>query len=184
MGDEISSKVVTWAHGKLGQQVGRGECWDLIDRALRAAGARSSTTTGRDDDYVWGRLIRLEEVSPGDILQFRNFVITTKSDRVIKFPDGRIRREMVETVARRPHHSAIVHHVDGGGEFRVYEQHVKPSGNLVQDHPVSTQSIAAARKTTHELIDAGGGHLSTATVETTTTVTVSGTVWAYHPEPQ
>jgi len=101
VGDEISSKVVTWAHGKLGQQVGRGECWDLIDRALRAAGARSSTTTGRDDDYVWGRLIRLEEVSPGDILQFRNFVITTKSDRVIKFPDGRIRREMVETVARR-----------------------------------------------------------------------------------
>jgi len=34
------------------------------------------------------------------------------------------------------------------------------------------------------MVDAGGGHLSTATVETTTTVTVSGTVWAYQPEPQ
>jgi len=182
--DEINSRVVTWAHGKLGQQVGRGECWDLIDHALRAAGARSSTTTGRDDDYVWGRLIRLEEVSPGDVLQFRDFVITTKVDRVIKFPDGRISADMVETVARRPHHSAIVHHVDGGGQFRVYEQHVKPSGNRVQDHLVSTNSIATTRKTTHELVDAGGGRLSTATVETTTTITVSGAVWAYHPEPQ
>ena len=88
MADEINSKVVTWAHGKVGQQVGRGECWDLIDRALRAAGARSATTTGRDDDYAWGRLIRLEELSPGDILRFRNVVITTKIDRVIKLPDG------------------------------------------------------------------------------------------------
>jgi len=51
---------------------------------------------------------------------------------VIRFPDGRIRPDMEEKVARRPHHSAIVYHVDGGGEFRVYEQHVKPSGNRVQ----------------------------------------------------
>jgi len=64
-------------------------------RAMQAAGARSSTTTGRDDDYVWGRLIRLEEVVAGDVLQFRNFVVTTKVDRVVRFPDGRIRSETV-----------------------------------------------------------------------------------------
>jgi len=101
---------------------------------------------------------------------------------VIRFPDGRIRPDMEEKVARRPHHSAIVYHVDGGGEFRVYEQHVKPSGNRVQDHVVATQNVAPTRHVTHEVVDSGGGHLTTATVETTTTVTVSGTVWAYHPQ--
>ena len=35
MRHDINSKVVTWAHGKLGQQVGRGECWDLIPGAAR-----------------------------------------------------------------------------------------------------------------------------------------------------
>lgn len=180
--DEISSKVVSWAHGKLGQRVGRGECWDLVDAALKAAGARSSTTKGHDDDYNWGTAIRLEEVAPGDVLQFRDFVVTTRTDKVVRFPDGRISSSMAETLARRPHHSAIVYHVDGGGQFRVYEQHVKPAGPRVQDHVVPTRNVAAFRVVTHEVVKAGTGALVTATVETTTTITVSGSVWAYRPE--
>ena len=48
----INQKVLIWARGKKGQQVGAGECWDLADRALRHAGAQSSTTTGKNDDYI------------------------------------------------------------------------------------------------------------------------------------
>ena len=41
MADTIYEKVMAWAHGKLRQQVGRGECWDFVDQAfgLRASEA-------------------------------------------------------------------------------------------------------------------------------------------------
>src|ERR1700709_2207639 len=162
MSDEINKTVVSWAHGKLGQQVGRGECWDLVDHALRAAGALSSTTTGHHDDYVWGSRIRLEEVTPGDVLQFRDFIVTTRTDRVVRFPDGRTSSRMAETLARRPHHSAIVYRVDGGGQFRVYEQHVKPDGNRVQDHVVPTRNVWDSRTITHEIVKTGDRHRFTA----------------------
>jgi len=181
MEDAVNRKIVSWAHGKLGQQVGRGECWDLVDNALRAAAARSSTTTGHDDDYVWGTSIPLQQVVPGDVLQFRNFLVTTKTEKVVRFPDGTGYRDLDETVARRPHHSAIVNHVVGAGAFRVYEQHVKPLGDRVQNHTVSTRNVGSVRTMTHEIVRSDSGKMLTATVETTTTITVSGNVWAYHP---
>ena len=54
MADTMSQKVVAWAHSKLRQRVGRGECWDLADQALRASGARTSKTTGPDDNLRLG----------------------------------------------------------------------------------------------------------------------------------
>jgi len=131
----LSSKIIHWAHGHLGQQVGSGECWDLVDRALRHAGARTSTTTGKNDDYVWGTPITLEQVVPGDILQFRDFVVTTRIERTVRFPDGTGYRDDDLTFARRPHHSAIVHHVNGGGVFRVYEQRVSHWGTEFKTTP-------------------------------------------------
>ena len=52
MGDTINQKIYIWARSHIGKQVGNGQCWTLADRALRQAGARSSTTTGDKDDYV------------------------------------------------------------------------------------------------------------------------------------
>ena len=77
MPDSINQKVVAWAHGKLKKRVGRGECWDLADQALRHAGARSSTTTGANDDYQWGSEMPVIAAMPGDVLQFRDYVVTT-----------------------------------------------------------------------------------------------------------
>jgi hypothetical protein len=131
MADTIYEKVLAWAHGKLRQQVGRGECWDFVDHALRSAGARSSTTVGPNDDYVWGKPVRINEVAPGDVLQFRNWIVTTKTEATVHFADGTGYRDTDEVVARRPHHTAIVKHVGGGGILQVYEQHVKPLGNRV-----------------------------------------------------
>jgi hypothetical protein len=128
MDSKINQKVVAWAHGKLRQQIGKGECWDLLDHALRFAGARSSTTTGPDDDYVWGTPIKLEDVVPGDILQLRNSIITTKTETLVRFPDGKGYRDTGEVFARRPHHGAIVEQVRGAGVFRVLEQHWRPVG--------------------------------------------------------
>ena len=69
---DLNRKVYAWAHSRLGQHVGGGECWDLADGALRASGAASSTTTGKHDDYVCGDSIQLHQVVAGDILQLRN----------------------------------------------------------------------------------------------------------------
>lgn len=64
--------VYASAHSHMGPQVGRGECWGLADQALKQVGARSSTTVGKDDDYVWGISIDPHHVTPGDILQLRD----------------------------------------------------------------------------------------------------------------
>lgn len=76
-GSTINQKVLVWARGKLGQKVGRGECWDLADRALHHAGGQSSTTVGKDDDYIWGDRVDLKDVQLGDVLQFSDFIVTT-----------------------------------------------------------------------------------------------------------
>jgi hypothetical protein len=182
MADSIYEKVLAWAHGKLRQQVGRGECWDFADQALRSAGARSSTTVGPNDDYVWGKPVRINDVAPGDVLQFRNWIVTTKTEIVVRFADGSGYRDTDEVVARRPHHTAIVKHIGGGGVLQVYEQHVKPLGNRVQLHDVPTKGSPAIARLTHKLMKADNGKMKMATVNTVTTIVVSGSVWAYRPQ--
>ena len=68
----LNQKVLIWARGKKGRKVGRGECWNLADQALRHAGASSSTTTGEDDDYEWGEPVDAKDLIAGDILQLRD----------------------------------------------------------------------------------------------------------------
>jgi hypothetical protein len=41
-----NQKVVVWARGKLGHKIGRGECWDLGEAALKQAGASTSSDLG------------------------------------------------------------------------------------------------------------------------------------------
>jgi len=182
MSDTISQKVVAWAHSKLRQRVGRGECWDLADQALRASGARSSKTTGRDDNYDWGTPVRIEQVVRGDILQFRNWNVKTTTETTVRFTDGSGYHDTDEVVARRPHHTGIVEHVGGGGVVKVYEQHVKPGGNHVQLHEVPTRGTPPITTLTHKLMKDASGKMRMATVSTVKTVVVSGSVWAYRPQ--
>ena len=57
----INQKIVLWAKGKLGKKVGRGECWDLAEQALKQAGAQTSNDlgpVGDDTDYIWGEKVK------------------------------------------------------------------------------------------------------------------------------
>jgi hypothetical protein len=184
MAPTLNQKVVIWARGMLNQQVERGECWDLPDQALRKAGAKSSTTTGPDDDYVWGEAVALKDVVPGDILQFRDFDIVTETEITITFEDGSGTVEQKKWTASRGHHSAIVEHVLGAGALRILEQHVKPLGPKVQLHTIQTVGVPTTTKTTKETKKHKSGRMQAATVVTTTTITVSGDVKAYRPQPQ
>ena len=182
MAETVNQKVLAWARGRLRQQVGDGECWTLADRALGQAGASSSTTTGEDDDYVWGDPVALKDVQAGDILQFRDFTVTTRTDVDVTFADGSGSETWKERRARRGHHTAIVDAVRGAGVLRVLEQHVKPLGKKVQRHSVRSRSVSPVSKTAHKKMKHESGSMKTAKVVETKTITVSGQIWAYRPK--
>src|SRR5205823_13882876 len=65
-----NQKVVIWAQGQLGKKIGKGECWDLAEQALKQAGAQTSNHLGpveQDSDYIWGDSIDIKDVIPGEI---------------------------------------------------------------------------------------------------------------------
>jgi hypothetical protein len=181
MGGSINQQVVNWARGKIGQHVGRGECWDFADRALRSAGASSSTTTGAHDDYIWGTQVSLTNVIPGDILQFRDYVVATKTTIAVTFIDGGSYVDTQDDFAKRPHHTAIVEAVTSRA-LVVLEQHVKPLGPRVQKHTVPIIASGPTVTTTSKMMKTGSGVMKPARVVTTVTVTIRGTIRAYRPQ--
>ena len=177
MSETINQKVVNWARAQSGKQVGKGECWDLADRALRQAGVQSSADLGPmddDADYVWGDEISdLKDVHPGDILQFRDFAVTTTVETETRYADGSSEASTTEETFTRPHHTAVVSEVKSGGLLKVLEQNVAPAGKKVQLHNLNTKDVAPASKETQK---------QKAKVIVTTTIAVSGTIWAYRPK--
>src|SRR4051794_25684175 len=100
----ISELVVYFGTTHIGQKVGRGECWDLPDDALKFAKAKTPNDLGQDL-YVWGDEIKnLADAQPGDILQFEGVQIRRDWVRA----DG---RSAWETLNFGQRHSAIVEKV-------------------------------------------------------------------------
>ena len=93
---ELQRDVVNFAADNIGQRVGRGECWDLADQALRAAGAEPPR------GYTFGTPVPLTEIQPGDILQFTA---------------ARFDEPGYWTIMGMPNHTAVVHAV---GDTRAF----------------------------------------------------------------
>ena len=186
----INQKVIAWARGKLGQQVGKGECWDLAERALKSAGAQTSYDLGSvdpDSDYVWGDPVdQLKDIEPGDVLQFRDHEVRTLTETTITFSDGTIVTKTTEETAERGHHTAIATSMlDGDGKLSTLDQHVKPLGKVVQRKVLYTRDVGPVEKTTTERRKhPETKKLETATVVTTVTIEVSGTISAFRPKPK
>lgn len=117
----LNEKVLEFAHDHVGQTVGRGECYDLAVQALRHAGARQFPPRGPDADYVWGeRLDSLDDVRPGDLLQFRNARFEGRK----RFRNGSV----LTWSYTFPHHTAIVSAVKrtrSGLAFTVLHQNIE-----------------------------------------------------------
>lgn len=87
--DSWQEGVADFARQQLGKQVGRGECAELSAEALDAIKAKPYGTwpdSPSSGDYVWGNRkatitpsTKEIELKTGDILQFRNVRIVTKS---------------------------------------------------------------------------------------------------------
>jgi hypothetical protein len=123
----LGDKVVAFCEKHKGEQVGRGECADLAQLALRSAGAKGQ---GRDSpnpgDYTWGDVVFIleqgifgpqaagesKDLLPGDVVQFRD----TKFEG--KRPDGKGTYSMTF-----PHHTGVVAAVaDNGKAVKIYHQ--------------------------------------------------------------
>lgn len=159
-GANIDAQVVSFAEGKVGSRVGDGECFALADQALKKAGAKSAEDFGTitdEADYKWGTQVSLADVKPGDIVQFRDYVVTRREEK----EDG----AWNERSEKRPHHTAIVKSVDGNGLLTVLEQNA-PKRSPVRRIQLGFSSTSFSRD------------------KITITITTSGTVWFYRPQPR
>ena len=158
--ESLNRKVIEFAQSKLGQTVGRGECWDLAQQALTRAQARNSTdylSQTHNENYIWGNLVSLGKAKPGDIIQYRNF-------------RGKVRETLQNGSWRElsfiaQHHTAILAQPLGEGRWRVYQQNDQGQRFVTQD--------------TINLLDATF-QKGTRKIE----VNVEGKYWIYRPEAQ
>jgi hypothetical protein len=113
----LNEKVLSYAKQRKNKKVGLGECWDLVEKALKKAKAYTSRDYDANlssPDYTWGTQISITDVRPGDLIQFRDYWYSASTDT----GNGGGEDEWGE----RPHHSAIVGKVEGNGVIWVYEQ--------------------------------------------------------------
>jgi hypothetical protein len=131
--------------------------------------------------------VQLANVQPGDVLQFRDYevtrevvVTTTKT-----FRDGSTQEteQTTTTVYGRPHHTAILSAKLTGGRLRILEQNAPPIGSSTKERVVRSREIdtTGSTNTTSAVRQESDGVV---TIETTTTITVTGTIWAYRPQPR
>ena len=187
----LGKKVHSFANNRIGQQVGRGECYDLADGALKTAGAKSAPDYGRitpKADYKWGKEVNLLGAQPGDILQFKahKIKILRKIRTVKRYSDGRWEEKTEEKwrTQNRGHHTAVVSSNDGKGVLTILEQHVVPPGGKQIDKRVrkSRVHVSNSKRNQPKKIQRKGKIIIE--VETNTTVTVTGKIWVYRPEPK
>ena len=173
MSGDLRTKVKSYAEGKRGQQDGDGECWTLAERALEKAGAKTSTELATPDqkedfdnaDYTWGKQIKVSEIKPGCILQFRNYRVDIKRTTTSTGGGSSWNTEYFEY----SHHTAIAISEVKSNTVKVLHQNV-PDGDekrkLVVEGTVYTESFNDNGK------------------PTSTEIKVSGKLWVYEPMPK
>ena len=157
----MADQIVSYARRQQGSRVGKGQCFDLADTALRGARAKSAADYGKispNADYTWGTPVTLAGLQPGDVIQFRNYTyestVVTKTDKATTTD---------EVAQDRPHHTAIVESVGEDGAVTVLEQNA-PDGSPV------TRTVLYFKDST------------TTSGKRTTTIKVKGKFWFFRPE--
>ncbi|OHD57108.1 MAG: hypothetical protein A2Y33_09290 [Spirochaetes bacterium GWF1_51_8] len=105
----LNPYVLAFVDANMGQQVGRGECWDLAQAALDLFSADWVRTT----DFGIPLDPEKDEILPGDIIQFSTVKITIKTKNGTTW----------ETYGS-PDHTAIVYKVLGKLHYEVAHQNV------------------------------------------------------------
>ncbi len=164
------STVLSFARLHLGQRVGRGECWDLANEALRSGGDRTSSDygpVGPNTDYVWGTPIDPGQLQPGDVIQFRTH--RCRVDVARQHEDGSAETSFEEST--RNHHTAVVASTGAGGRVTLLEQNFQGVRSVAEN----TTWLDGGTTRTREREEG-------ATVEVTRTITVTGSWQCYRPQ--
>jgi hypothetical protein len=107
---DINDRILSFVNSVMGTTVGRGECWDLAQEALDAAGADWNRP------FNFGTLLDPDKdrVKPGDIIQFKTVKIVEVK------PDGGMRWEVLGA----PDHTAVILSVRGKKEYTLAHQNI------------------------------------------------------------
>lgn len=185
----LETQVYNWVAAKLNHRVGNGECAELASQALQALGAKTFFDlgpTGSGADYVWGTPIDILKVQPGDILQYRNYSATTSTSvkTTTYHRDGRVEWQTSSntTTSGAPHHTAVAASAFANGGLDVFEQNYQltPNGPFVKTVR-RTRYLFRAGPPRHDSQTTYLRDGSRVVTETSSTTTVSGSVWAYRP---
>jgi hypothetical protein len=153
-----------------------GECWTLMEDAVVGAGGRSSRTlTPRFSpaaSFVWGTVVAVGNLQPGDVLQFSGYSWTSSIRTDITNPDGSGSDDTATDTQSRgdPQHSAMVVRVVSAGIVDIIEQNVPRTSGPVQTRQLVLIAPQPATVTTRTPDGAGG---ETVTIVTTSHVVTS-----------
>lgn len=167
--------IAQFASGRLGQQVGDGECFALADSALRSRTLKSASDFGAvsaNADYIWGREVSLSQVQVGDVIQFRNYTFDEAIHTETTRPDGSGGYNDESSSESRPHHTAIVASIGSNGELMVYEQNIGGQRVVLHNRLLFSSVTIGPTSTTVDGV----------TTTVTRTVTVSGTAKFYRAQ--
>ena len=114
----LQEPILEYLDDNLGKTIGRGECWDLIDRML------NSMSADRQTGIINGMLLDIEndEILSGDILYFNSVNIATCPDL-----------SMWETIGN-PHHFAVVYRVNSKKNYMVFHQNVEGQREVISSN--------------------------------------------------
>ncbi len=126
---KLNQKVIQYVNTVIGQQVGRGECWDLAAAALDYAGAYLDRSSQKSI-YIFGKKINpsKDQVYPGDILQIENLKIEYTEGNII----------YTENMS---HHTAIVYQIIAEDHFKIAHQNTNFSGRKVGISELNMKNI-------------------------------------------
>lgn len=124
----LNRKIVDYVESVIGEQVDRGECWDLAYQALTRIDAKW------DGQYRFGREFnpRRRDIYPGDIIQFRDVTVRYREGNTI----------YTETMA---HHTAVVYRVIEPGVFELAHQNTGFSGRTVGLSKLDLENVVSGR---------------------------------------
>jgi hypothetical protein len=135
----LNEQMIQFCRSKIGKKLGRGQCTDLALEGTRAIGAQTNFPNfPRRGDYVWGVLVYVLEVKgvrlvtsagklsereatpkPGDILQYRNVLMSSETTEKTEDGGTITRTETIEA----KHHTAVLEAISKDGKtYTVLEQ--------------------------------------------------------------
>ncbi|MBA3682946.1 MAG: hypothetical protein H0W73_17545 [Bacteroidetes bacterium] len=124
----LNKQLVAFVKTKIGQKIGKGECWDLAAEALNKTNAKW------DGNYNFGKEINYKRdcMYPGDIMQFEGVIL--------KYQIGtKIYMEKMD------HHTAIIYEVKGKEELVMADQNTGRSGKKVGLSPFNFKDMTKGK---------------------------------------